>query len=144
MSDIERIELLNTIKVVLDIARQKAYRAVNSAMVEAYWEIGRLIVVDEQKGKSRAVYGQELILDLSKRLTSELGSGYSVQSLKNMRQFYSAFPGINSKDSEKGSTLWSLLSWSHFRLLINSPRFQPWGYLQPQFSITVSTVPFPS
>ena len=118
MNDLEHNELLNSIKDVLLQARQRAYRAVNTAMVQAYWEIGRLIVEDEQKGEQRAVYGQELINKLSKRLTKELGDGFSIQSLKNMRQFFMTFPELDYSSSEKSSALWSFLSWSHFRVLM--------------------------
>ena len=62
-------------------AKSNAFRAVNFTMVESYWNIGRLIVEEEQKGKSRAVYGSQLIEELPARLTKEFGRGFSSQNL---------------------------------------------------------------
>ena len=101
--------LFDDIRRVLNNARQKAYAAVNSAMVEVYWSIGRLIV-EKQGGEERAAYGNGLIIGLSKQLTAEYGKGFTVANLKNMRQFYFAF--------QKGYTACSLLSWSHCRLIM--------------------------
>jgi predicted nuclease of restriction endonuclease-like (RecB) superfamily len=92
-------------------ARQQAYSAVNSAMVEAYWQIGRRIVEEEQKGQERAGYGEGLIKELSKQLTAEFGRGFSIANLRNFRQFYLVFPEV-----EKRYTLCSELTWSHCRL----------------------------
>ncbi len=102
--------LYEGIKSVLEKARSNAYRAINFAMVEAYWNVGRLIVKDEQKGARKAGYGEALIHGLSLRLQKDFGEGFSEQSLRNMRQFYVLFP--------IRSTLWSELSWSHYKLLI--------------------------
>jgi predicted nuclease of restriction endonuclease-like (RecB) superfamily len=101
------------VRGILAQARQKAYAAVNFAMVEAYWQIGRRIVEEEQEGKERADYGEFLIRELSRQLTSEFGKGFAVTSLKNFRRFYLAFP-----EFQRGSTARSLLSWSHYRLIM--------------------------
>jgi predicted nuclease of restriction endonuclease-like (RecB) superfamily len=95
---------------ILRTARAKAYRASNFLMVEAYWNVGRKIVEEEQFGKKRAVYGEFLIEGLSTRLKEELGSGFDVTNLKRMRQFYVLFP--------KGATAWHFLSWSHFKAVL--------------------------
>lgn len=79
------------IKSILDEARQSAYRAVNFTMVVAYYEIGRLIVEEEQKGNKRAGYGEALLTDLSEKLTGDFGKGFSVAGLRNYRQFYIIF-----------------------------------------------------
>ena len=93
---------------VVDAQRQ-VYKAVNAAMVEAYWQIGK--VVYEVCGENdRAAYGKQVIQYLSEQLTAESGRGFSVQGLRNMRQFYRTFP--------IRSTVWSELSWSHYRLLM--------------------------
>ncbi len=93
---------------VIDAQRQ-VYSAVNAAMVAAYWNIGKAIY--EVCGESdRAAYGKRVLNYISDRLTAEFGKGFSVQGLRNMRQFYLAFP--------KRSTLRSELSWSHYRLLM--------------------------
>lgn len=108
--EIVSAHLYKDIKKILAEARNKAYTAVNFVMVEAYWNIGRRVVEEEQKGKKRAEYGKYLINKLAEQLTKEFGSGFSEQSLRNMRQFYLTFP--------IRSTLWSEISWSHYKLLI--------------------------
>ena len=100
----------NNIKTILQQARDTAYKQVNFIMVEAYWHIGQQIVEEEQKGEDRAKYGSYLIKELSQKLTADFGKGFSEQSIRNMRQFYNAFP--------IRSTLWSELSWSHYKLII--------------------------
>ena len=82
------------IKQILALARQKAYSAINSAMVEAYWLIGRRIVIEEQQGKERAEYGAYVIKTLSEELTAEFGKGFSERSIRQFRQFYQMFPEI--------------------------------------------------
>ncbi|MDR2731661.1 MAG: DUF1016 N-terminal domain-containing protein, partial [Fibromonadaceae bacterium] len=72
---------ISEIKQILAQARQKAYSAVNTAMVEAYWQIGKRIVEEEQQGKERAAYGEEILKTLSKELTKEFGNGFSTRSL---------------------------------------------------------------
>lgn len=79
------------IKEILIQAKQKAYSAVNTAMVEAYWLIGKRIVEEEQNGADRAAYGKEVIKKLSTELTSAFGKGYSERSLREFRQFYQTF-----------------------------------------------------
>jgi predicted nuclease of restriction endonuclease-like (RecB) superfamily len=106
-------KLFEQVRTILTQARQKAYAAVNFAMVEAYWEIGRRIVEEEQQGKERAEYGAFLIKELSKQLIAEFGKGFTVANLKNFRQFYLAFPDI-----QKSYALRSLLTWSHYRLIM--------------------------
>ena len=99
-----------SIKSILENARSKAYRAINFAMVEAYWNIGRVIVEEEQKGKHKAEYGLGLIRDLSARLSREYGKGFDESNLRNIRQFYLTFPKCNALRHE--------LSWTHYRLLL--------------------------
>lgn len=81
----------STIRSILDNARSKVYRTVNFVMVQAYWNIGKIIVEEEQKGKDKAEYGSYLIKELSEKLTKDFGKGFSEQSLRNMRQFYNCF-----------------------------------------------------
>jgi predicted nuclease of restriction endonuclease-like (RecB) superfamily len=101
------------IKNILAQARGKARAAVNSAMVEAYWLIGRRIVEEEQQGENRAEYGKRLIEDLSTALTADFGRGFSYANLYNCRQFYLKFP-----EQEILYTLCRELSWSHLRLIM--------------------------
>jgi hypothetical protein len=95
------------IRDVLAEARTKVYVAVNSAMVEAYWDIGRQI---EEAIGDRAEYGKGLLRYLSTGLTEEFGKGFTVANLRNMRQFYRLFPNRYALRSE--------LSWTHYRLLM--------------------------
>ena len=104
---------ISEIKKILKDARQKAYTAVNSAMVEAYWEIGRRIVEEEQRGKERAEYGKEIVKNLSKELTEEFGKGFSRRTLWEMRKLYVYF-----SDYEKVRTLFAQLTWSHFQKVL--------------------------
>ncbi|MBK5914069.1 PDDEXK nuclease domain-containing protein [Rhodocyclus purpureus] len=108
-----RDELYAEIRRILVASRQHARQAVNEAMVQAYWQIGRLIVEDEQGGKQRADYGKKTLNEVAKRLTAEFGRGFSLANLRNFRQFYLAFPA-----EEIRYTLCSKLSWSHFRELM--------------------------
>ena len=101
------------IKLILQQARIKAQTAVNSAMIEAYWLIGRRIVEEEQQGEKKAKYGERLLENLSKELSYEFGRGFSYANLRNFRQFYLTYP-----DQEICYTLCSKLSWSHNRLIM--------------------------
>lgn len=105
-------DFIQEIKRIVTQARQKAYTAINSAMVEAYWQMGKRIVEQEQQGKDRADYGSQLLKSLSKELTAEFGKGFSVPSLYNYRSFYLTFPEIFS-------TPWRILTWSHYKRLLS-------------------------
>ena len=100
---------ISRIRDLLKQARHQALAAVNSAMVRAYWEIGREIVEEEQRGTDRAGYGQNLIETLSQQLTGEFGKGFVPRNLWFMCDFYRAFPNVNALRSE--------LSWTHYRIL---------------------------
>lgn len=102
------------IKTILTEARQKACQAVNPAMVEAYWLIGKRIVEEEQNGKERAEYGEALLKNLSVALVAEFGKGFSYANLRSFRQFYLSYP-----DPEIGYARHSQLSWTHHRLIMS-------------------------
>ncbi len=95
---------------IVENGRKAAYHAVNINMVKTYWELGQLIVEEEQQGKERAKYGQYLIEELSKRLQKAYGNGYSKQSLWNYRQFYTKYPILSAVRRE--------LTWTHYKLLM--------------------------
>lgn len=107
------VQQLNTlyerIRLVLVQARQRAAVAVNSAAVQAYWEVGRMIVEEEQQGADRAAYGKYLLREISQRLSIELGKGFDESNLRNIRAFYLAFPIRDALRHE--------LTWTHYRLL---------------------------
>ena len=98
--------LLNNIKILLESSRQQLQQTVNTAMVQTYWHIGRLIVEEEQNGNNRAEYGKQQLLILSEELTKDFGKGFDARNLRNMRQFYRCFP--------KWQTVSTELSWSHY------------------------------
>jgi hypothetical protein len=102
--------LAERISELLHAGRQQAYRAVNEAMSITYWEIGRLIVEEEQQGNERAGYGDFLIQNLSQELKKQFGNGFSASNLRNFRQFYLLFPIRYALRSE--------LTWTHYRLLM--------------------------
>lgn len=101
--------LFREIKEIISNAREKVFRVANSTLLLTYWQIGKLIVEDEQNGKDRAEYGKFVLKNLSKQLTLEFGKGFDYTNLSNMRKFYNAFPIVD--------TLSQQLSWSHYRLL---------------------------
>lgn len=115
------VDFIHEIKQIVTQARQKAYNAINSAMVEAYWQTGKRIVEEEQKGKERADYGTQLIKILSQELLKEFGKGFSVPSLYSYRLFYLSFPEIFS-------TPWRILTWSHYKRLlsVSNPEARDW------------------
>lgn len=73
------------IRDVLLAARTQARQAVNTTMVQAYWQVGRLIVEGEQGGEKRAEYGKGVLSDLARRLTAEFGEGFKLSNLRNFR-----------------------------------------------------------
>ena len=103
-------DFYQSVAEILRAARTNAYRAVNFSMVEAYWNVGRKIVEEEQRGEKRAGYGAQLVQRLSESLGSEFGRGFSVQSLWNMRQFYQFFSILSALRRE--------LTWTHYKALI--------------------------
>ncbi len=107
-------EVYKRISEVLADARGRAYRAVNFAMVQAYWEIGRIIVEEEQQGATRAEYGTYLLDELSKRLTAGFGKGFDRTNVSKMRAFYLAFPIVDALRPQ--------LTWTHYRLLLKVDR----------------------
>ncbi len=103
-------DLLNNIGQTIELSRHNAYKAVNTELVKANWEIGRHIVEYEQYGQERAEYGSELLLKLSKDLKLRYGKGFGRRNVLDMRRFYIAYP--------KWQTVSAKLSWSHLIVLL--------------------------
>ena len=118
---------LKNVSGVLEKAKQNAKTAVNLSMVYAYYEIGRMIVEEEQHGENRAAYGKQLLKELSAYLTNAFGKGYSAENLKLMRRFYNVY-----SNDQIGETVFTqfenlpsvstgrkfYLSWSHYLKLM--------------------------
>ena len=102
--------LYSEIREVLLASRRQAYNAVNFAMVQAYWQVGRLIVEHEQNGSLRAEYGKGLLKALSQKLQSEFGEGFTVRNLQQMKKFYILFPNTHALRAQ--------LTWTHYRALL--------------------------
>jgi predicted nuclease of restriction endonuclease-like (RecB) superfamily len=151
-SDVSADDLFRRIVEIINDARGRVTRTVNSAMVQAYWEIGRQIVEVEQQGDPRAGYGEQVLAGLSERLTRCFGRGFSQPNLKRMRCFflaYSVSPAIAAADNDKrdqqiGSTLSSQLAtivqplfrqelgWSHYVLLMAVPAPLPRSFYETE------------
>lgn len=122
--------LYRNIREIIDNARNNIARSVNHEMVKVYWLIGKAIVEEEQKGRKRAEYGDKLINILADKLCKEYGNGFSISSLKDMRQFYllygkshavRGFFKTSSNIEPNNKNLYSLrieLSWTHYRTLM--------------------------
>lgn len=113
ISEIEIMEeqqFYEDVRLILQQAREQAYSNVSAIMTYAYWNVGQRIVEQEQLGKRKAKYGSYLIRNLSKKLSDEFGTGFSVANLRNCRQFYLTFP----KDSY-GFSMAGKVTWSHLR-----------------------------
>ena len=112
MNEINTTEnaLLEEIRNILRSARKNAYSAVNTAMVQAYWMIGKTIVEHELNGNERAEYGKATLQSLSASLSEEFGKGFSVRTLQQMKKFYCLFPNTNALRSQ--------LNWTHYRSLL--------------------------
>lgn len=107
------VMLYQGIRDILLAARTQVRQTVNTTMVQAYWQVGRLIVEGEQGGEKRAEYGKGVLSDLARRLTAEFGEGFKLSNLRNFRQFYLCFT-----EQEIRHTACSELTWSHLRLLM--------------------------
>ena len=110
MSDLLNKPLLEEIKTLLHASRQHLQQTINTTMVQTYWNIGRLIVEDEQSGKERAEYGKKQLETIAETLTQEFGKGFDARNLRKMRQFYNTFPKWDSVSTK--------LSWTHYRRLM--------------------------
>jgi len=108
--EISEDPLFQSVREIITQSREKVFRIANSTLLLTYWQIGKLIVEDEQEGKERAEYGKYTLKNLSEQLTLEFGKGFDYTNLSNMRKFYSAFPIVDALRQQ--------LSWTHYRLLI--------------------------
>ncbi|MDX9892065.1 MAG: PDDEXK nuclease domain-containing protein [Bacteroidales bacterium] len=112
----------NKVADLLKEARKSIVQTVNKTMVLTYFEIGKLIIEEEQNGKERAEYGKQIIKELSSRLSIEFGKGFSVNNLKQMRTFYLTYSKGQTVSAESDESIvqhYNLqLSWSHYLFLM--------------------------
>ena len=103
-------EFIQQIQAIIATAKDRAIRSVDTERVLMYWQIGKVILEEEQEGKERAGYGEFLIKSLAEALQPQFGSGFSYRQLNLFRQFYRSFPIVNALRSQ--------FSWTHYRTLI--------------------------
>lgn len=113
ITSIDKNDFITQIEIFIEKSVNAANSAVSSIIVATYWNIGRMIVEEEQKGKTRAEYGKQIIQQLSERLTRKYGNNYSKRNLQYYRKFYQCF-----SDFEIVNTCVHNLNWSHFRRLL--------------------------
>ena len=104
-NDTEFNNIFDNIKDLIITSRNNVYNAVNTEMLNLYWNIGK-IIMEIQQGDERASYGDAFLEKLSNKLTNEFGKGFSKRNLERMRKFYNCFP--------IATTVSSQLSWSHY------------------------------
>jgi predicted nuclease of restriction endonuclease-like (RecB) superfamily len=127
---INRMDFYSKISDLLKLAKTAVVQSVNKTIVVTYFEIGRIIVEEEQNGNQRAEYGKQILKELSYKLTKEFGKGFSVENLDRMRFFYKTYSqGISSTPltiSEKNRDMTDefRLSWSHYLLLMRIDNVQ--------------------
>lgn len=104
-------EIIAQIQSIVATAKDRAVRSVDAERVLMYWQIGKIILEEEQQGKERAGYGDFLIKSLSENLQPQFGTGFSVRQLERYRQFYRMFP--------IASALRTQFSWTHYKSLLS-------------------------
>lgn len=102
-------ELYSSIAKIIIDAKTQVYRSSNTILLKMYWEIGKLIIEDEQNGELRAEYGKSVLKNLAAEISLEFGKGFNERNLNNMRAFFMAFPIWNAVRTE--------LSWTHYRII---------------------------
>jgi predicted nuclease of restriction endonuclease-like (RecB) superfamily len=105
-----RKELISDIQGIIAQSRDRAIRSVDTERVLMYWQIGKVILKEEQQGEDRAAYGAFLIQSLAEQLQPQFGSGFSKRQLYRYVQFYRTFQIV--------SALRTQFSWTHYKTLI--------------------------
>ena len=129
MSDVEEspwiwriITFFDDICSIIEAGRRKAYAEISRVMIETYWNLGRRIVEEEQKGNKRAEYGAQIIDSHSDALTLKYGKGFSKRNLAYMRTFYQVLPDLKILQTRLQN-----LSWSHFTRVFASKTQLPYA-----------------
>ena len=118
-------DILKDMCGIIESSRDRAYKAVNTALIQRNWLIGYRIAEEEVKGADRAEYGLGVIKKLAKELTAEYGKGFTKSNLYSFYSFYKAYPQIFQTASGKSL---AALSWSHYAALlqVNDPAARAW------------------
>ncbi len=117
MTQKKRVDFYGKVAQLLQQARGEVVHFVNKTMVYTYFEIGRMIVEEQQNGKERAEYGKQILQELSRRLSDDFGKGFSVDNLENMRKFYLVYGNSETLSRKTGKPDFQL-GWSHYLKLI--------------------------
>ncbi|MFP3591315.1 PDDEXK nuclease domain-containing protein [Chryseobacterium sp. SIMBA_038] len=102
-------ELYSSIAKIIAESKNNVFKTTNTILLKMYWEIGRIIIEDEQNGEQRADYGKSVLKNLANQLSLEFGKGFNERNLNNMRAFFNSFPIWNAVRTE--------LSWTHYRII---------------------------
>ena len=143
-------ELFERVAQIIESARLSVVHTVNQELVQAYWAIGREIVLELQEGEARAAYGKQVIRRLSEQLTERFGKGFSVLNLQLFRQFYLAYSGTdqiyytacnklkikpeteNGPRTQSGFQFHPQLSWSHYRILMRVEKLEARAFYEKE------------
>lgn len=106
-NDLTNTRLYTDVCSIIEQGRKEAYASVNHKMIETYWNIGRRIVEEEQKGEARAEYGVQIIAQLSEQLTHQYGKEFSKRNLAYFRQFYLTISDIRILQSRLQNLTWT-------------------------------------
>lgn len=117
MNDLSNTRLYTDVCSIIEEGRREAYASVNQKMIETYWNIGRRIVEEEQKGEARAEYGAQIIAQLSERLTHQYDKGFSKINLAYFRQVYLTISDLKISQSRLQN-----LTWTHITKVLNTRR----------------------
>lgn len=117
MNDLSNTRLYTDVCSIIEEGRREAYASVNQKMIETYWNIGRRIVEEEQKGEARVEYGAQIIAQLSERLTHQYGKGFSKRNLAYFRQVYLTISDLKISQSRLQN-----LTWTHITKVLNTRR----------------------
>lgn len=120
-------EFIGDVRRIIEDGQKQAYATAGTIALATYWNVGRRIVEEEQRGKSRADYGKRLIDGLADRLSTNYGSNYSKRNLQHYRKFYQLFP-----DFGKVYEFVHNLNWTHIRRLLSvtDPKARQWYMMQ--------------
>lgn len=124
-NNLSNTKYISQIVDLLESARRNVVQTINHTMVATYFEIGRIIVEEEQNGKDRAEYGKSILRELSKVLTKEFGKGFSITNIQQMRSFYLSYQKqqtLSVKSKSKNSSTLSRIS-ENEKQQLQSPKF---------------------